>query len=59
MAKRKAGEVPQKKVCLSFKHKWLNEIVQTDTGRIKLSEIFTYEERSGVEWSERVRWPSG
>lgn len=52
MAKRKAEQVPQKKVCLMFKHEWLNEIVQTDTkdgpGRIKLSDIFTYEERSGV-----------
>ena len=36
------------KVCLTFKHEWLDEIVQTDTGRIKLSDIFTYEERSGV-----------
>ena len=48
MAKRKAEQVPQKKVCLTFKHEWLDEIVQTDTGRIKLSDIFTYEERSGV-----------
>ena len=48
MAKRKAEPVTQKKVCLTFKHEWLDEIVQTDTGRIKLSDIFTYEERSGV-----------
>lgn len=44
MAKRKAEQVPQKKVCLTFKHEWLDEIVQTDTkdgsGRIKLSDIF-------------------
>ena len=45
MAKRKAEQVPQKKICLTFKHEWLDEIVQTDTGRIKLSDIFTW---SGV-----------
>lgn len=52
MAKRKAEQVPQKKVCIIFKHEWLDEIVQIDTKvgpvRIKLSDIFTYEERSGV-----------
>ena len=46
MTKRKAEQVLQKKVCLTFKNEWLDEIVQTDTkdgpGRIKLSEIFTY-----------------
>jgi len=44
--------VPQKKVCLTFKHEWLDEIVQTDTkdgpGRIKLSDMFIYEEKGGV-----------
>ena len=55
MAKRKAEQVPQKKVCLTFKHEWLDEIVQTDTGRIQLSDIFTYEERSGVNCNSARR----
>lgn len=51
MAKRKEETLPRqhpkKKVCLTFKQEWLNEIVQMDTSdgpckSVKLSDIFSY-----------------